>query len=155
MKLGIIGLPQSGKTTVFNALTRGNAPTGAMLGGGRFEVHTAVVPVPDPRVDKLSAIFKPHKTIYAQVTYADVAGIESNPSARIEMKGPLLGELRQMDGLLHVADISWARVNKPADVLTVGQTVDVQILKVDPKKRRVSLGMKQLLAQPWTLAGEK
>ena len=60
-----------------------------------------------------------------------------------------------VDGLLHVADISWGRINKPADVLTVGQTVDVQILKVDPKKRRVSLGMKQLLAQPWTQAGEK
>ena len=102
MRLGIIGLPQSGKTTVFNALTRGHAPTGAMLGGGRFEVHTAVVAVPDPRVDKLSAMFKPRKTIFAQVTYADVAGIESNPSVRGELKGPLLGELRQMDGLLNV-----------------------------------------------------
>jgi GTP-binding protein YchF len=102
MRLGIIGLPQSGKTTVFNALTRNHAPTGSMIGGGRFEVHTAVVTVPDPRVDKLSAMFNPRKTIYAQVTYADVAGIESNPSARGELKGPLLGELRQMDGLLSV-----------------------------------------------------
>ncbi len=102
MRLGIIGLPQSGKTTVFNALTRGHAPTGSMLGGGRFEVHTAVVTVPDPRVDKLSALFKPRKTIYAQVTYADIAGIESNPDAKGELKGPLLGELRQMDGLLNV-----------------------------------------------------
>ena len=47
MKLGIIGLPQSGKTTIFNALTRGNAPTTASA--GRFEVHTAVVDVPDER----------------------------------------------------------------------------------------------------------
>jgi ribosome-binding ATPase YchF (GTP1/OBG family) len=105
MRLGIIGLPQSGKTTVFNALTRGNVPTGAMIGGGRFEMHTAVVFVPDPRVDKLSAIFRPRKTIYAQVTYADIAGIESNPSARGELKGPLLAELRQMDGLLHVVRV--------------------------------------------------
>jgi small subunit ribosomal protein S1 len=60
-----------------------------------------------------------------------------------------------VDGLLHVADISWGRVNKPADVLSVGQSVEVQILKVDPKKRRISLGMKQLQPQPWTLAGEK
>ena len=102
MRLGIIGLPQSGKTTVFNALTRGHAPTGAMIGGGRFEVHTAVVTVPDPRVDALSGMFKPRKTIYAQVTYADIAGIESNPSSRGELKGPLLAELRQMDGLLCV-----------------------------------------------------
>ncbi len=105
MRLGIIGLPQSGKTTVLNALTRGRAPTGAMIGGGRFEVHTAVVTVPDPRVDALSAMFHPQKTIYAQVTYADVAGIESNPSARGELKGPLLAELRQMDGLLNVVRV--------------------------------------------------
>jgi GTP-binding protein YchF len=105
MRLGIIGLPQSGKTTVFNALTRGHAPTGTMLGGGRFEVHTAVVPVPDPRVDSLSAIFHPRKTIYTQVTYADVAGIESNPTNRGELKGSLLAELRQMDGLLHIVRV--------------------------------------------------
>ena len=74
MRLGIIGLPQSGKTTIFNALTRGDRPVGPahVSGGGRFEVQTAVVPVPDPRVDVLSRQFKPRKTIYAQVTYADI-----------------------------------------------------------------------------------
>jgi len=60
-----------------------------------------------------------------------------------------------VDGLLHVADISWGRVNKPADVLSVNQQIEVQVLKVDPKKRRISLGMKQLQPQPWTLAGDK
>ncbi len=60
-----------------------------------------------------------------------------------------------VDGMLHVAEISWGRVNKPSDVLTVGQHVDVQILKVDPKKRRISLGMKQLQADPWTTAQDK
>ena len=60
-----------------------------------------------------------------------------------------------VDGMLHVAEISWGRVNKPSDVLTVGQQVDVQILKVDPKKRRISLGMKQLQPDPWTKAQDK
>ena len=60
-----------------------------------------------------------------------------------------------VDALLHVADISWGRVNKPADVLTVGQQVQVRILKVDPAKRRISLGMKQLLPHPWEQASEK
>jgi small subunit ribosomal protein S1 len=60
-----------------------------------------------------------------------------------------------VDGMLHVAEISWGRVNKPADVLTIGQKVNVQILKVDPKKHRISLGMKQLTPDPWSLAGEK
>jgi len=60
-----------------------------------------------------------------------------------------------VDALLHVADISWGRVNKPADVLTVGQQVEAKVLKVDPAKRRISLGMKQLQPHPWALVAEK
>jgi GTP-binding protein YchF len=99
MKLGIIGLPQSGKTTIFNAVTRGNAPTTASA--GRIEVHTSVVDVPDARVDRLSAMFKPKKTIYAKVTYADIAGLESG-MAKSGISGTLLNQLTQMDGLIHV-----------------------------------------------------
>ena len=99
MKLGIIGLPQSGKTTIFNALTRGNTPTTASA--GRIEIHQAVVDVPDPRVDKLSSMFKPKKTIYAKVTYADIAGLETG-AAKSGISGQLLNQLNQMDGLLLV-----------------------------------------------------
>jgi ribosome-binding ATPase len=99
MKLGIIGLPQSGKTTIFNAITRGNTPTTASA--GRFEVHTSVVDVPDPRVDKLSAMFQPKKTIYAKVTYADIAGLESG-TAKSGISGQLLNQLAQMDGFILV-----------------------------------------------------
>ncbi len=60
-----------------------------------------------------------------------------------------------VDALLHVADISWGRVNKPSDVLTAGQQVEARVLKVDPAKKRISLGMKQLQPHPWDLAGEK
>jgi small subunit ribosomal protein S1 len=60
-----------------------------------------------------------------------------------------------VDGMLHVAEISWGRVAKPSDVLTIGQKVQVQILKVDSKKRRISLGMKQLQPDPWSLASDK
>ncbi len=99
MRLGIIGLPQSGKTTIFNALTRGNVPTS--VSGGRFEVHTAVVDVPDERVDRLAAIFRPQKVIYAKVTYADIAGLEGSAS-KGGISGPLLNQLTQMDGFVHV-----------------------------------------------------
>jgi len=97
MKLGIIGLPQSGKTTLFNALTRGNQPV--TTSGGRFDVHIGVVDVPDPRVDRLSAMFKPRKTIYAKVTYADIAGLEGGSS---NISGALLNQLTQLDGFVHV-----------------------------------------------------
>ena len=99
MRLGILGLPQAGKTTLFNALTRGAQPTGAA--SGRMEVHTAVVDVPDPRVDQLSAMFKPKKTIYAKVTYADIAGLDGSAS-RTGISGTLLNQLTQMDGFIHV-----------------------------------------------------
>jgi ribosome-binding ATPase len=99
MKLGIIGLPQSGKTTIYNALTRGNTPTTASA--GRIEVHTAVVDVPDPRVTTLSAMFKPRKTIYTKVTYADIAGLEAG-SAKSGISGQLLNQLNQMEGLILV-----------------------------------------------------
>ena len=99
MKLGIIGLPQSGKTTLFNALTRGNTPTTASA--GRIEIHQAVVDVPDPRVDTLSAMFNPKKTIYAKVTYADIAGLEAG-AAKTGISGQLLNQLAQMEGFIHV-----------------------------------------------------
>jgi small subunit ribosomal protein S1 len=57
-----------------------------------------------------------------------------------------------LDGLLHVSDISRSRVSKPADVLSVGQEIEVKVLKVDPEKRRISLGMKQLEPDPWDSA---
>src|SRR5215469_11941724 len=60
-----------------------------------------------------------------------------------------------VDALLHVADISWARVNKPSDVLKVGDRLEARVLKVDPAKKRISLGMKQLLPHPWDLAADK
>jgi ribosome-binding ATPase len=97
MKLGIIGLPQSGKTTLFNALTRNDTPTNASA--GRIEVHNAVVDVPDPRVDKLSGMFNPKKTIYARVAYADIAGLDGSKSG---ISGTLLNTLTQMDGFLNV-----------------------------------------------------
>jgi small subunit ribosomal protein S1 len=60
-----------------------------------------------------------------------------------------------VDALLHVADISWGRVNKPADVLKVGDKVEARILKVDPAKKRISLGLKQLQPHPWDLVADK
>src|SRR5512135_1182441 len=99
MRLGIIGLPQSGKTTLFNALTRGVQPTGAAT--GKIEIHTGVVDVPDQRVDHLSAMFKPKKTIYAKVTYADIAGLDGS-AGKTGISGTLLNQLTQMDGFIHV-----------------------------------------------------
>jgi len=58
-------------------------------------------------------------------------------------------EIGGVDALLHVGDISWSRIDKPADVLTVDQQIEVKVIKVDPEKRRISVGMKQLQVHPW------
>ena len=60
-----------------------------------------------------------------------------------------------VDALLHVSDISWQRVTKPADVLAVGQEIDAVVLKVDADKKRISIGMKQLQPHPWDAAAGK
>src|SRR3989454_12123051 len=73
MKIGLIGLAKSGKTTLFNLLTGSNIAT-ARYDSGRAELHTGVVRVPDGRVDRLSALFKPKKTTYATFEGVDLAG---------------------------------------------------------------------------------
>lgn len=100
MRLGIVGLPNSGKTTIFNALTHSTLPTGAAT-SGQFEVHTAVVPVPDVRVDRLKAMYNPKKTTYTQVTYVDIGGLDKGIGEG-GLKGQFRNELAQLDGYLHV-----------------------------------------------------
>jgi small subunit ribosomal protein S1 len=64
-------------------------------------------------------------------------------------------DLGGIDGLLHVTDIAWKRVNHPSDVLSVGQTVKVQIIRINPETQRISLGMKQLDKDPWEVVAAK
>ena len=64
-------------------------------------------------------------------------------------------DLGEVDGLLHVTDISWKRINHPSEALTIGQKVKVQIIKFNQETQRISLGMKQLEEDPWEMAKDK
>ena len=64
-------------------------------------------------------------------------------------------DLGGVDGLLHVTDIAWRRINHPSEALTVGQTVEVQVIRFNAETQRISLGMKQLQSDPWEAAAEK
>ena len=64
-------------------------------------------------------------------------------------------DLGGVDGLLHITDISWGRVKHPSELFSVGDTISVKVLSFDLEKERVSLGMKQLSADPWSIASEK
>lgn len=99
-KLVIIGLPTAGKTTVFNALTKAEAATGT-FGASGDEPNLATVKVPDPRLDELTALFKPQRKVQADVQYLDVAGIAKGMAEK-GLSGQLLGHLAQADALVHV-----------------------------------------------------
>jgi GTP-binding protein YchF len=96
MKIGLLGLAKSGKTTLFNLLTGSTIAT-LRYDTGRAELHTGVARVPDPRVDRLSALFKPKKTTYASFEVVDLAGIAKGERAGLETK-----DFRNADALLHV-----------------------------------------------------
>jgi GTP-binding protein YchF len=90
------------------------------VGIGRMEIHTAVVDVPDERVDLLTEMFHPRKTVYAKVNYSDIAGLGS-ASDKGEVSGQLLNQLAQMDGYIHVV-----RCFEDAAVAHIRETIDPQ-----------------------------
>jgi hypothetical protein len=123
MRLGIIGLPNSSKTTVFNALTGSNIPTSS-VSSGQMEVHTAVVNVPDERVDKLIAMYEPKKHAYATVTMSDFGGLDKGFS---QIAGQLKNELMQVDGFIHVIR-AFADDNVPHPYESINPKRDVEIM---------------------------
>jgi len=94
MKVGIVGLPQVGKTTIFKLLTQGRVDTSSW-GSGR-EAHVGIAHVPDARVDRLAEIVKPKKTTYATVEYVDLPGL-----SRGEGKAALQGQAKEMSTYLN------------------------------------------------------
>ena len=100
MKLGLVGLPMSGKTTIFNALTGQQRPTSVAV-PGKLDVQLAVVDVPDPYLDRLYEMFNPERKVEAKITYADIGGLAKGISEG-GLSGPFRNQLSQMDALLHV-----------------------------------------------------
>jgi len=102
LTIGIIGLPQSGKTTLFNALTKAGAPISGYA-TSTVQANIAVVQVPDPRLEPLAEIFNPEKVTYATVEFVDVAGIgQATQTATGKSEGlsaEFLGHIRNADAL--------------------------------------------------------
>lgn len=98
MKIGLFGLPGSGKTSIFNALTGSTADT-TPYGGGKFEPNLAVVEVRDERVSCLSQMYEPRKTTYATIEIIDFAGIAKDSSTQETFSGQNMGLIKNVHAL--------------------------------------------------------
>ncbi len=130
MQIAIVGLAGAGKTTVFNTLTRGNAQTG---GFGGMELHVGVVKVPDERLERLAAVFRPRKIVHADVTYVDLPAPPTSSEGRIgteELPAEHLARLRDSDALLHVVR-AWDDPHHPHPAGTVDAWRDLEQLDLE------------------------
>jgi GTP-binding protein YchF len=121
-------LPASGKTTVFNALTRAEAATGT-YGAQADEPNLATVKVPDERLDILTEMFKPQRRVPADVQYLDVGGIAKGIAEK-GMAGALLGHLSQADALVHVVR-AFTDPNVPHSEVTVNPARDIETINLE------------------------
>ena len=129
MQVTIVGLPGSGKTTVYNALTGGSAETGT-FSGGRAAPNVGVVKVPDERLDALSTLFKPRKTTPADVTYVDVA-LPAGATREGTVQPDVLALIRNADALLHVARAFADEGGTPADPWRDVEEMDLEFTVAD------------------------
>ena len=100
MKIGLIGLNQTGKTTLFDLLTGRTADSAAS--GGKSSISVGTGEVPDERIDFLSSLYKPKKTTYARIEYTDVAGFSTSSDGRNSGAAKFLNDVRPCDALVHV-----------------------------------------------------
>lgn len=134
MEIGIVGFLKSGKTTIFNALTGLDAPVSA-FSTGKAEPNLAVVPAPDERLQRLSALFKPKKTVPATVRYVDLAGIARGRQDAGEGLGEAqLHAIGACDALLAVIRGFPNAAGEPPDVRSEAEAIVLEMTLSDLKK---------------------
>ncbi|MEG3071183.1 MAG: GTPase [Candidatus Syntrophopropionicum ammoniitolerans] len=125
LNCGLIGLPMVGKTTIFNLLTGADAETSNYL-TGKTETNSRVAVVADPRVDFLSDLYKPRKTIHATILFSDVPGLVQGSSLGEGVGNQFLNSIRNVDLLVHIVR---AFTNDQVPMWTV-QSIPWGILKL-------------------------
>ena len=101
MKLGVIGLPNVGKSTLFNAITKAGAEA-ANYPFCTIEPNVGIVTVPDERITKLHEIYNSRKTVYATIEFCDIAGLVKGASKGEGLGNQFLGHIREVEAIVHV-----------------------------------------------------
>src|SRR6185503_366586 len=129
MEIGIVGLPNVGKSTLFNALTSGHAAS-SNYPFTTIEPNVGIVLVPDPRLKRLTELFHPKKTTPAAIRFVDIAGLVKGAASGEGLGNKFLSHIREVDAIIHLV-----RLFKDPDVIhTLGgvdPVRDVEIIEME------------------------
>ncbi|MGI6524560.1 MAG: redox-regulated ATPase YchF [Bdellovibrionota bacterium] len=135
LNIGIVGLPNVGKSTIFNALTRAQNAESANYPFCTIEPNKATVPLKDPRIDLISEFVKPQKTIYATVDFVDIAGLVKGASRGEGLGNKFLANIREANAILHVVrcfdDENIVHVDGSVDPLRDIEVIETELILAD------------------------
>lgn len=151
MKIGIVGLPNVGKSTLFNSITNAGAEC-ANYPFCTIEPNVGVVPVPDERLDKLTQMYKPEKTTHAIIEFVDIAGLVKGASKGEGLGNKFLSHIREVDAIAHVVrcfeDSNIVHVDGSISPLRDIETINLELIFSDMEmlEKRLDSAKKRLKA---------
>ncbi len=154
MKLGVVGLPNVGKSTLFNAITRAGAEA-ANYPFCTIEPNTGVVPVPDARLDRLAEMYNPEKITPTLLEFVDIAGLVKGASKGEGLGNKFLSHIRQVDAIVHVVrcfeDENIVHVEGSIDPVRDIETIELELILADMESLERRIAPKRKAGQ----AGDK
>ncbi len=151
MKIGIVGLPNVGKSTMFNAITKAGAEC-ANYPFCTIEPNIGVVPVPDERLDRLTELYHPEKTTHAVIEFVDIAGLVKGASKGEGLGNKFLSHIREVDSIVEVVrcfdDPNVVHVDGSIDPLRDIETINLELIFADIEtiEKRLDRAKKQVKA---------
>ncbi|MCI8309977.1 MAG: redox-regulated ATPase YchF [Clostridia bacterium] len=151
MKIGIVGLPNVGKSTLFNSITKAGAEC-ANYPFCTIEPNVGMVTVPDERIEKLTEIYKPEKTTYATIEFVDIAGLVKGASKGEGLGNKFLSHIREVDSIAHVVrcfeNENIVHVDGAVDPIRDIETINLELCLADLEtvEKRLDRAKKSLKA---------